>query len=68
MKFSAKQIDALKQEFAVINAVNPDHLPKFHAMFDEMEDETLVQVVKAGIKFLSKLGLNAATRRGIQVY
>ena len=68
MKFSAEQIESLKKEFSVINTVNPDHLPKFHAMFDKMDDETLVQIVKAGIKFLSKLGLNAATRRGIRVY
>jgi hypothetical protein len=65
--FNAQQIKSLKKEFSVINSVNPDRLPEFHAMFDKMDDETLAQVVKADIKWLSSLGRNAAIRRKIKL-
>lgn len=66
MNFSIAQIETLKKQFSTINSVNPDNLSKFHDMFDSMDDETLTQVVKADIKWLSSLGRNAARIRGIK--
>lgn len=65
--FSSAQIEALRTEFSKINTVNPDRLPQFHAMFAKMDDAALVQVAKAQIKFLSRLAINACTRRNIDI-
>lgn len=67
MNFTAKQIEILKAEFAPINTVNPDHLPRFHAIFAACSDSGLKQLATAGIKFLSKLAVNACVRRGISL-
>lgn len=67
MNFSTEQLETLKKQFATINSVHEDNLPKFHAMFDEMTDETLVQVVNADIKWLPSLGRNEARRRKINL-
>lgn len=65
--FNPHHIEYLKTEFSRIKTVNPDRLPQFHSMFDKMDDETLVQVSTAGIKFLSKLAQNECVRRGINI-
>lgn len=66
--FTNAQIQVLKEEFGKLNTVHPDRLPDFHKMFDKMDDNQLLQVARAQIKFLSKLAVNACVRRGLEIF
>ena len=63
--FSSEQIETLRAQFAGIATVNPDRLSDFHRIFDGCTDKALLQLAKAGIKFVSKLAVNACVRRGV---
>ena len=63
--FSNEQIETLRAQFAGIATVNPDRLAQFHAIFDGCTDKALLQLAKAGVKFVSKLAVNACVRRGM---
>jgi hypothetical protein len=63
--FSGEQIETLRAQFAGLAAVNPDRLPEFRRVFASCTNEALLQLAKSGIKFLSKLAINACVRRGI---
>ena len=61
--YTAAQITALRQAFGAIERVNPDHLPRFHALLDRCDDHALAQIAGAGIRFLSVLARNEQRRR-----
>ena len=63
--FSPEQIATLREGFAKFETMNPDKLPQLHAIFEPMTDTALVNLARAGIKFISNLAFNAAMRRGI---
>lgn len=64
-RFSPSQLNQLMASFCHIQTASPDCLPKFHAIFDACDDAALTQLANAGIKFVSKLAVNACVRRGI---
>lgn len=64
-QFSVAQIETLRAEFAGIQTISVDRLPQLRSMFGKMQDETILQVAKAKINFLSKLAVNDCVRRGI---
>jgi hypothetical protein len=64
-EFSNEQIEILKAEFSKVETVSVESLTRFHDMFNKMTDAQLLEVSKAGIKFLSKLAVNEGCRRGI---
>lgn len=66
-RFTAAELQKLREEFGAIQTVNPDRLEDFHRIFAGMSDATLKQVAGAEIKFLSKLALNEVARRGISM-
>ena len=63
--FSDAQIETLRAQFANIERVCTDRLDAFHKIFDGCADAALSQLARAGIKFVSKLAINACVRRGI---
>lgn len=63
--FTLPELTTLRNQFASIQTVNPDHLPRFHAIFDGCQDQALQQLAAANVKFLSKLARNACVRRGL---
>jgi hypothetical protein len=63
--FSSDQLQALRVEFSKIDRVCADRLPEFHALFADCEDSALLQLAAAKVKFVSKLAVNAASRRGL---
>jgi hypothetical protein len=63
--FSNEQIETLRAQFAGIATVNPDRLSEFYSIFDKCTDKALIQLAKAGIRFLSKLAMNDCARRGV---
>lgn len=64
--FTTAQLDTMRREFARISTVQPGRLPDFHRMLAKLGDPALVQISNARIKFLSKLAVNEATRRGLR--
>ena len=42
-----------------------DRLPQLRSMFDNMQNETILQIAKGKINFLSRLAVNDCIRRGI---
>lgn len=62
-RFTAAELQKLREEFGAIQAVNPDRLEDFRRIFAGMSDATLKQVAGAEVKFLSKLAQNEAVRR-----
>lgn len=62
--FTEKQLSELKVAYSTINTVDPKHLDFFHKRFEMLNDDALIQVIKAEIKFVSKLARNAGLRRG----
>ena len=65
--FATSQIETLRAEFSKIERVSIDALPRMHAILAKMSDETLRQTAGAGIKFLSKIAVNACSRRNIRL-
>ncbi len=65
-EFTNQQIESLKAEFSKIETVSVESLPKFHKLFATMSDAQIVEVSKAGIKFVSRLAVNERCRRGIK--
>jgi len=63
--FTLSELTTLRREFATIQAVSPDRLPQFRAIFDGCEDVALQQLASANIKFVSPLAVNACFRRGV---
>lgn len=66
--FSETQLADLRTSYATIESVDPC-LPvygKMTALLDGLNDQMLVQVSKAEIKWLSSLALNRVNRRGIK--
>jgi hypothetical protein len=62
-----RMIDRLRAAFDRIETVNPDRLPEFRALFDQLNDRDLAMLADARVKFVSKLAANACFRRGIKV-
>jgi hypothetical protein len=62
--FTEKHLSELKAAFSTINTVDPRHLDRFHKMFETLNDDALIQIIKAEIKFVSKIARNAAISRG----
>lgn len=66
-KFTSSMIAKLKSEFGKINKIDPSSptYDKLIDLLDDMDDETLKQVAKSDIKFVSKLAQNRVKRRGL---
>ncbi len=62
--FTAGQLNALRSSYGQLETVSPDRLVAFHHIFDGCADVRLQQLATARIKFVSKLAINACTRRG----
>jgi hypothetical protein len=67
--FSDLQLSKLKAAYSGINTVNPanDTYDRLSNMLDDMSDKQLIQVAKAGIKFVSRLAINRMFRRGLKL-
>lgn len=65
-QFTKEHLSKLRAIYAPIKTVSPDRLHEFHRIFDTCNDEALDQLVKAEIKFVSKLARNAQLRRSEQ--
>ena len=61
------QIEQLRNAFAPIKTASPKHLDTFRALYAKLNDEQLMQIVKAKINFVSILARNEAWRRNIEV-
>jgi hypothetical protein len=66
-KFTAAQIETLREQFGKIQKVHPDNLQRFRDIFARCDDSTLLDLAKAKIKFVSLLAVNACARRGIEI-
>ncbi len=64
-KFTPKQIDTLRKEYAKIGTVDPSEptYKKLTAFLDGLDDDQIAQLAKAKIKFISGLALNRAVKR-----
>ena len=62
-RFSDAQLATLRAEFAGIATVNPGRLDAFRRIFNGCSDAALAQLAGAGVKFASKLAVNALRRR-----
>lgn len=65
--FTAAQLATLRTEYAPLQRVSVDHLPRFRALFDKCSDAALKQLAGAKINFVSKLAVNACVRRGLSL-
>lgn len=66
-KFSDKQLDELRKAYGPIKTVPTSALDGFRKMFADCSPEALLQLCYAKINFVSKLAVNAAIRRGLEV-
>lgn len=66
-KFSDKQLDELRKAYGPIKTVPTSALEGFRKMFADCSPEALLQLCYAKINFVSKLAVNAAIRRGLEV-
>lgn len=48
-----------------LHAFNPDRLPELRAYLAKLSDRALLQLAPAGIKFVSVVARNAATKKGL---
>ena len=64
--FTNEQIEALRDQFSGVNTINPKRLADFHRIFAGCTDKALLELAHAGVKFVSKLAVNACIRRGFQ--
>lgn len=65
--FTPDQIETLRSQYARLKTVDPEG-PAYRrlcTMLDGLPDTVLLQVSKAGIKFVSTLAINRCVRRGI---
>ena len=64
-KFTPKQIDTLRKEYAKIGSVDPSQptYKKLTDFLDGLGDDQIAQLAKAKIKFISGLALNRAVKR-----
>ena len=65
MKFTTAQLNELRADYAKIERVSTENLPKFHQVLNCMTDDMLVQVAGAKVNFLSKLAVNECVRRNL---
>lgn len=65
-RFTEEHLSKLRVVYALVKTINPNRLHEFHQIFDTCNDEALDQLVKAKIKFVSKLARNAQLRRSEQ--
>jgi len=67
-KFTPKQIDTLRKEYAKIGTVDPSQptYKKLTAFLDGLDDDQISQLSQAKIKFISGLALNRAVKRGLK--
>lgn len=63
-KFTETELSALREAYNGLEVVSIDRLPQFHAIFEQCDDAALRQLINAKVKFVSKLAINAAIRRG----
>ncbi len=63
--FTAEQLETLRTTYATLETVSTSRLSDFHRLFDGCTDAGLQQLAAGRIKFVSKLALNACTRRGL---
>lgn len=61
--FTLSELTTLRNQFAGINAVNPDRLADFRKIFDGCGNDAIKQLAIANIKFVSKLAINECVRR-----
>lgn len=61
------QINNLRTAYGKLNTINPSSptYKKLVDLLDSMDDELLMIIKEAGIKFLSSLALNRCIRRGL---
>jgi hypothetical protein len=67
--FSDIQLSKMRAAYSGLNLVDPGSptYKRLTDMLDDMSDDQLVQVAKAGIKFVSKLAINRVFRRGLKL-
>lgn len=65
--FTPAQIEALREGYGKFEKLHPDCLDRFHAIFAKCDDATLIALATAGIKFVSKLAMNACMRRNLEL-
>lgn len=64
-RFSAQQLDALRQSYGKFTTLPTESVADFRRLFSKCTDGQIIQLVKASIKFVSALARNEATRRDI---
>ena len=61
--FSKEQLEIMRAEYAKIERMNVETLPKFHRLLERLDNRQLAQIAGAKIRFVSMLAGNEQRRR-----